>query len=211
MRKTRTMPLLACPDCDALLAERDIAEGQIARCPRCHAVLFHHRKHAMPRTLAFSLAGLILYLPANLLPIMTFEVVGNHTYNAMFRGVLMLWEQGYWWMAFLVFLCSMVVPLLELLMLFFIALSVRLGYCSALLVYLTRKSVLISRWGMLDVYLLGILIAMIKMGDLGEILMGPALWAYVALMLCSIASAVVFDVHEVWQFIERSRAGRLQR
>jgi paraquat-inducible protein A len=99
----------------------------------------------------------------------------------------------------------MVVPLLELLMLFFITVSVKLRRCSAALVYCTRKASLISRWGMLDVYLLGILVAMIKMGDIGEILMGPALWAYVALMLSSIVSAAVFDEHEVWQFVEASQ------
>lgn len=197
--------MLVCHDCDLLIPGCDIAEGRVAKCPRCKAVLFRHKKNSVNRTLAYSISGLMLYLPANLLPLLSFEAMGGHTINAMYKGVKVLWSQGYWWMAFLVFLCSMLMPLIELLILFFIALNLKLRRRSKLLAPFAKLAHLISQWGMLDVYLLGILVAIIKMGDIGDILVGPALWAYVALMGCSIATAVSYDEHEVWQYLDAAR------
>jgi paraquat-inducible protein A len=200
--------LTACHDCDLLLSINHTAEHHKCRCPRCGAIVHHRKVNSIDRTLALSVAGLLLYVPAVLLPVMSFDMAGNKALNSLMLGVLILWEQGFWWMALLVFCCSMVFPLFELEMLAFICLSVRLRHNSALLIYLTRKAPLISRWGMLDVYLLGIVVAMIKMGDIGDIVAGPALWVFVMLLLVSMAAAAAFDQQAVWRFVENRRAVR---
>ncbi len=194
-----------CHDCDLMVPSVQLASGQKARCPRCSAVLYHHKKNAAARTFAFALAGLILYLPANLLPILTFEMVGNQSVNVMFKGVLMLWQQGYLWMAILVGICSMLMPLVELVLLLMISSLLLWGRPSRLLIQAAKMVRLVAPWGMLDVYMLGILVAMIKMSDLGDLVIGPALVAFILLMLCSVAAAFVYDEHQVWRFIDSNK------
>lgn len=196
---------LACQHCDALLHESDVPEGKVARCPHCGSVIFRHKRKPVQRTLAFSLAGLLLYFPANFLPIMSFEMLGNDATNTMLKGVLQLWQQGYYWMAFLVCLCSMIMPLLELSSLFVLSLAMARRRFWHWHRHLLRVVHRFSEWGMLEVYMLGILVAFIKMSDLGDIHLGTALFCFAGLLVSSMGAALSFDAHACWQRLEHSR------
>ncbi len=193
---------LACEHCDALLRTRDVGNAQAANCPICHSTIFEHKEDSISRTLVLSLTGLFLYLPANLLPVMTLEILGQKNSNSMVNGVQQLFEQGFWWMAFLVLMCSVIMPLFELSLLFFITLSVRLGWRTRALVTALKCEHISSEWCMLEVYMLGILVAYIKMSDLGEIIIGPAMLLFILLLITTIVALWAFDRHAVWQFLE---------
>lgn len=196
---------LACHHCDALLHQGEVPEGKVACCPQCGSVLFRHKRKTVQRTLAFSLSGLMFYIPANFLPVMSFEMLGNDASNTLFRGVVELWRQGYYWMAFLVGLCSMFMPLLELFSLFVLSFAMSQQQFWHWHRHLLRMVHGFSEWGMLEVYMLGILVAFIKMSDLGEIHLGAALFCFVGLLVSSMGAALSFDPHECWRRLDHAR------
>jgi len=196
---------LACEYCDALLEARDIGNAEAANCPVCRSTLWEHKKDAISRTLVLSLTGLLLYFPANLLPVMTLEILGQRNSNSMVNGVQQLFEQGFWWMAFLVLICSVLMPLIELSLLFFITLSVKFNRRTRALVAALKSEHISSEWGMLEVYMLGILVAYIKMKDLGDIIVGPAMWLFILLLLTTLTALWTFDRHAVWQFLDSKK------
>ena len=195
----------ACHDCDLLLPVHEITTNRVARCPRCHAVLYRHKKNSMDRTLAYSLSGLLFYVPANTLSVLSLDILGNTGRNTMINGVAQLWDQGFWWMAFLVAICSVIMPLLQLTLLAFISYSLRLRRYSGFLPKAIKYQRITSSWAMLEVYLLGIIVAIVKMSDLGDLLIGPALFCFVMLLLFTLLALQSFDRHEAWESVSTLR------
>lgn len=120
-------------------------------------------------TLAFSLTALLLYIPANLYPFMTFELYGNRNTATIWSGIVSLFDSGAWAVAIVVFLASLLIPLLKLLILFYLAFTVRNGKNSHLKLVLYNIIEAIGRWSMLDIFLLAVLVALVKLAP----------WAYV--------------------------------
>ena len=195
----------ACHDCDLLLPIHDITENQVARCPRCNAVLYRHKKNSMNRTLAFSLSALLFYIPANMLPILTLNIYGNTGRNTMLNGVYRLWEQGFWWMAFLVAICSVLMPLFELVLLLTISVAIKRQRYSRVLPFTIKLQHLTSSWAMLEVYLLGIIVAIVKMSDLGDLVLGQALVCYLVLLVFTLCALQSYDRHYAWLATEYLR------
>src|SRR5690606_13125311 len=102
-----------CPDCDLLFERPRLVNEQVAHCSRCGAELCRDPGAFIDKTLAYSLAGLLFYMPANTQPILTLQILGMDSTNDMLNGVQQLFLGGYWWMSFLVLMCSVVVPLLD--------------------------------------------------------------------------------------------------
>ncbi|MBL4621272.1 MAG: paraquat-inducible protein A, partial [Immundisolibacteraceae bacterium] len=172
-------PLLLCHDCDLVIANSPATAGNRVCCPRCQALLYEVRSDSVNRVLALSLTGLLLSIPANTLPIMSLQIIGSNSSNTMVNGVVQLISQGYWWMGLLVLLCSVVLPVTELLILFVLGLSIKLDRWRQLSIGLLKWQGKISEWGMLEVYMLGIIVAFVKMKDLGELHAGMGLAAFI--------------------------------
>ena len=182
-----------CHDCDWLINVSVLTAGQKACCPRCGAVVAEQKQDILGRTFCFSLAGLLFYIPANLFPVLTFELMSQDSTNTMLGGVIQLFDDGFWWMAFLVLFCSVIVPLLDLVLLF---------TCSVLLWLdkppsITRSLLLVQHhlkeWAMLEVYMLSILVAYIKMSSMGHLLVGVGLYCFIGMLLSAILAQNSFD------------------
>jgi paraquat-inducible protein A len=197
--------LTACHECDLLVRRNHGAAGTQALCPRCGCVLHKPVSESINKSLAMSMTGLILYIPANFLPIMTLEMIGLSNSNTMIKGVIQLFQGGYWWMSLLVFMCSMVVPLIQLILLFCICLFVKFGWYSALLIKMTRALSHINEWAMLDVYMLGILVAFVKMMDMGDLIVGTGMFCYISLLVTAVYATSSFDAHLIWEEMEKKR------
>ena len=152
----------------------------------------------MERTLALSLTGLLLFIPANILPIMTFELLGQSNTNTMINGIYQMTLGGYWWMSALVCFCSILAPLLKLLMLAFISAGSLLSWSKRGVARALKTYQALDEWGMFDVYMLGILISFIKMKDMGSLIPGPGLVAFILLLLVATACSSVFDKQLIW-------------
>ncbi|MFM6930182.1 MAG: paraquat-inducible protein A, partial [Bdellovibrio sp.] len=116
------------------------------------------------RTVIFSLTALIFYLPANILPFITVDLYGSHNTPTIWGGVVTLTESGSWPIAIVIFLASMVIPLLKILALFYLSATARNGENKKLKTYIYQTVEAIGRWSMLDIFLLAILVAVMKLG-----------------------------------------------
>lgn len=200
-----TSNLTACPHCDLLIHTAPVAIGVKAYCPRCGFLLFKPRKYSIERTFALSITGLILFLPANALPLVGIKILGNNKDGTLWSGVESLYAEGMWGLAILVFLASMLFPLLKLLLsltvsacLFF---NLRWPKLNIAMRYLAQM----DEWAMLEVYTLGIIVACVKLGSMAELRFGFGLYAFAGLLLITGLLSSSLDEHFFWQQIDRIR------
>ena len=105
--------LVACHECDLLMRKPELAHGEKALCPRCGYELYAHRHNVVQRSLALVIAALLLYIPANFLPIMQLNLLGQSSHDTVWSGVVGLFDTGMQGVAVIVFLCSMGIPLAQ--------------------------------------------------------------------------------------------------
>lgn len=190
--------LVACHECDLLMRRPVLQTDEKALCPRCGYELYAHRHNVVGRSLALVLAALLLYVPANFLPIMQLHLLGQTSDDTVWSGVLGLYNSGMQGIAVVVFLCSMAIPLLKLLCQLAVLLSIRLnlGRSYGLLLYRTYHH--LRDWGMLEVYFMGVLVAIVKLLDLAELSLGLGLLCFISLLFVQIWLEVVMSPHQVW-------------
>ena len=201
--------LVACHECDLLMRKPQLAHDEKALCPRCGYELYAHRHNVVERSLALVIAALLLFIPANFLPIMQLNILGQSTEDTVWTGVIGLFETGMQSVAVVVFLCSMGIPLLKLLCQLFVLLSIRLdvGRSYGLLLYRIYHH--LRDWGMLEVYLMGVLVAIVKLADLASITVGLGLVCFISLLLVQVWLEVVMSPHQIWEALsgEDAHAG----
>ncbi|KQO42568.1 paraquat-inducible protein A [Pseudomonas chengduensis] len=191
--------LVACHECDLLMRKPVLQDGESAECPRCGYELFSHRHRVVRRSLALVLTALLLYVPANFLPIMQLNLLGQTSQDTVWSGVIGLYESGMQGIAVVVFLCSMAVPLLKLLCQLLVLLSIRMDFGRSYGLLLYRIYHHMREWGMLEVYLMGILVAMVKLMDLADLSLGLGLFCFIALLLVQVWLEVTMSPHQIWE------------
>jgi len=197
--------LHACHDCDLLQREVPVPPGGSARCPRCGAVLYRRRENGLDRTLAYSLGAAVLYVIANSFPIVGLEAAGHRSSTTLFGAVRTLWDQNMGSVAGLVFTTTILMPGLEIAALLYLLLPLKLGRVPAGLAPVFRVVQAVRPWGMVEVFMLGTLVAITKLAALASVVLGVALWSFALLMFLMAAAAASFDNHELWQRVEERR------
>lgn len=196
--------LVACHDCDLLLEEPPVPEGDSAICPRCGALLLKRRSNSIERTLALTIAGSVLFLAANVFPFLTFEMQGQETQTTLASGSRDLFQQGQPAVAALVCLTTIVAPLMQLLLLLYVLTPLHLGRRPYALALAFRWVQHARNWSMMEVFLIGILVSLVKLMDMAEIVPGIALWAFALLIPILAATAATLDPDEIWRHVETS-------
>ena len=171
------------------------------RCRRCGAALHLRKPNSIARTWAFLIASYIMYVPANVLPIMkTGSLFGSQS-DTIMSGVAYLWHSGSWHLALVVFIASVVVPLAKMLCLSFLAISVQLGWTERALerTKLYRVLEFVGPWSMLDVFVVTILVALVQLKSLATIQPGPAAAAFGAVVVLTMFAAMAFDPRLLWE------------
>ena len=175
-----------------------------ACCPRCATTLArpHAAARSASRTAALAAAAVILYPLAVTLPMVRIEKFGHLHEASIVEGVVTLLASGHVLIGVVVLLCSIVLPLGKLAALLTLSLGgVSLRHSARAATY--RVVEFTGRWGMLDVLLVAILVAAVKLGDLVEVTAGPAAFAFTACVLLSLAASAAFDPHGIWPAIDR--------
>ncbi|MGH6899376.1 MAG: paraquat-inducible protein A [Geminicoccaceae bacterium] len=193
------VPLIACHECGTVQRMRALPEGGAARCARCGAVLYRQRRDSVEHTLLLALAALILFVIANTFPFMTFELEGRAQTSTLLSGVGSLYRQGMWPLAALVLLTATVVPLAWLLSVTYVSLPLRLGRVPWGVARVFRITELLRPWAMMEVYLLGVLVAYVKLSDLARLELDTALFAFGGLIVVMIAAEAALEPHEIWR------------
>jgi paraquat-inducible protein A len=193
--------LMACPECDALIEKAGLIRGAKALCPRCGCTLYAAKKNPVERTLILSLTGLILFIPAMVLPVMTLNALGLEQHANMIQGSLTLFGSGFHIVGGIVLMSAVLIPLLKLLLLFYVSVALRIRARWNNLAFAFRMYQRMDEWGMLEICMLAILISIIKLKDLAEISYGPGLFCFVALLIITLMSCVCMDDDTYWDLI----------
>jgi uncharacterized paraquat-inducible protein A len=191
-----------CPRCGLVQATPTVPPGHVARCVRCAAVLRRPGGTSANRlTAAIALAALILFPVGMALPVMRLQQFGYTRDTSIWGGAVAMLAHGQWLIGLVVVLCSIVIPLLKLLGLFVLTIGGDTGMKIAprhqARVY--RVIELAGRWGMLDVLLLAVLVAAVKLGDVVQVTAGPGVVAFTATVMLSLLASAVFDPHAIWE------------
>lgn len=195
-RSTHPAHVLSCLVCD-LMQPASHAGG---RCPRCHATLHLRKRAALQRTSALVLCGFLLYVPANLLPVLSIERYGQVEHDTILRGVWELAENGLWLLAAIVFTASIVIPLAKLCALTWNLLLTSVGSPRALVLRtrLHRFIDRIGRWSNIDVFMVSILVALVQFGVLTHVRAQPGIVAFAAVVVITMIAAQCFDSRLMW-------------
>lgn len=184
-------------------------EDPAQRCTLCGAALHLRRPDSIQRTIALLFTAVLLYIPANLLPIMTTEQLGNATDSTILGGVLVLIHYGDYPIAFVIFAASVMVPIGKLIALSWLCWSISRPRAGAHVARtkLYRAMEFIGKWSMTDVFVVAILVALIHLGSLLRITPGPAALAFGAMVIVTMLAAESFDPRLIWDRKEEAPGG----
>jgi paraquat-inducible protein A len=193
--------IVCCQTCGLVQQVEAPRPHSSAECPRCGATVSEYKASSVVPTAALSLAALILYVPANIYPILRMERYGAYSESTVWGGVTGLANAGYWFVATVVFVASMVVPLLKLAGLFYLTISAELrsSHWRRQRTWIYRFLEVIGPWAMLDVFLLAVLVALVRLGQLATVLPGRGLLAFACMVVLTMLASAAFDPRLIWK------------
>ena len=198
--------LIACLHCDLLQRLPDLGPGASARCPRCDKELWRHREDSLNRTLALAVAAAVLYVIANSVPMLGLTAVGRAASTTVIGGAQQLWQDGRETVAGLVLFTAVIAPALQIGFMLAIVLGAHRERPPRWVGTLLRHHPTTRTWSMIEVMLLGVLVALIKIADYATVIPGTALFALGGLVFVFAGIQASFDSKEVWDRIQWAEA-----
>jgi len=170
------------------------------RCPRCGAALHFRKPASVSRSWALLIAAVILYIPANTLPMMKTSSLFGSQSDTIMSGVVYFWTSGSWYLALIIFFASIMVPLLKMMALALLLVSVqrRSRWQPAQRARLYRLVEFVGRWSMLDIYVVAVIVALVQLKALATIQPGAGAAAFGAVVVLTMFSAMAFDPRLIW-------------
>ena len=190
-------------------AERGLALchscGMVARiedgqCPRCHATLHLRKRNSLARTWALMVSAGLLYLPANLLPVLDVESSVKGTQKStIISGVIQFWQEGDYPVAIIIFTASVLIPILKVIALVWLCLAAQRGSTHPIgTTRLYRVTEFIGRWSMVDVFVVAILVGVVQLGAVMSIRPGAGALAFAGVVILTMLAAMSFDPRLIW-------------
>ncbi|VAW74648.1 Paraquat-inducible protein A [hydrothermal vent metagenome] len=200
--RANQLGLASCHVCNLL---QRLPANQMGRCPRCSSRVHLRKPASLSTCWALLLAAIVMYFPANLLPIMTVVYLGSGQPDTIMSGVIRLLMHGDWLIALVIFVASVLVPLLKMIVLIYLLTSVhrksRLRRRERTRLY--RITELVGRWSMVDVFVVALLAALVHLGVLADITPGPGARAFAVVVILTMLSAMSFDPRLIWDHEEK--------
>jgi paraquat-inducible protein A len=193
--------LVACHDCDLIHRIDPGEEGTSGRCTRCGSLLFSTKRNSIERSLALTIAAAVLLIVANSFPFLSFDMQGRVTQTTLMTGVRELLREDMRSLAGLVLLTAVLAPAAQLSLLLYMLVPLHLGHVPWRLAAVFRFLRRVQPWSMMEVFLIGILVALVKLSELAEIVPGLAIWCFGALILVLAAATVSLDPRAIWRRI----------
>jgi paraquat-inducible protein A len=190
--------LIACHECDLLQRATPLGENAVARCRRCRSLLYRPSSENLDRPLAYTLAAAILFVITNAFPIVGLEVQGQSTASTLFGMVRALYQQDMKPLAGLVFFTTILVPGLELTAMAYLLVPLRMGRVPRQLPTALRVLQAVRPWGMVEVFILGLLVSLAKLAGTATVVPGVALWSFGGLLMMIAAAIASFDARVIW-------------
>ncbi|MBX2859362.1 MAG: paraquat-inducible protein A [Cellvibrionaceae bacterium] len=193
-----------CRVCHAMVGESLIDRHNA--CPRCLSVLHKRIPKSLEKSTAFLIAAVLLYIPSNVLPIMTYATLGDVATDTILSGVIELVAAGLWGIALVVFTASIVVPIAKILILAYLILSVKVGMKRGIKhrAWLYRFIEFVGRWSMVDVYVVTMLVALVQFGFVYTVEPEGAIIAFGVVVVLTMIAAESFDPRLLWDALDES-------
>jgi paraquat-inducible protein A len=205
----RNASMLACHRCHLLSRmKKDHAFG--SACPRCGTTLHPRIPDSITRTWALVVAAIIFYIPAMVLPISKTTSIAGVQADTIMSGVIYFIHSGSWHIALVIFVASIIVPILKILILVYLLISVQLKSIRRSLdrTRLYRIIEVIGKWSMVDIFVITIMAALIKLGGLASFDAGPAALFFAAMVVITMFAALGFDPRLIWDSMEENHDPR---
>ncbi len=203
-----TSEYTVCPGCDLLLTKIQPTADSTVVCPRCGFRLHREIKQSVQKTLALAVTGLLLYLPANFYPLLTFDVLGTKATSSLYASTLSMFDQGQVFVGIIVILTGFIFPLVTLSLLFWVSAGLTRGWKARWIPDFLRWYQHLTEWAMTDVYMIGIFITIIKMGHMAEIEYNTGFFCFIGLVIITVAAQTVVDKNLFWKLIERDQGNQ---
>jgi len=195
----------ACSDCDLLLKRKTLIEGERASCPRCKSTLETRKKDSASRTLAVAVAGLVSFIPAMTLPLLGLEAVGLKNQSSLLECIASIYNSELFLVAVLVSLFCIFVPLARLLIVCYLMVLVKNNRPSQTGLRLFRYFHEWEEWGMLEVFMLGMVVALYKILGLASAIYGVGLISFASLLISATLVTQFLDEQYVWEKLSGKR------
>jgi paraquat-inducible protein A len=192
--------IITCRVCSLTQRLEPLPRDMVAECPRCGSTVAKAKQDNLRRAAALSLAALLLYVPANIYPVLRMDLYGVHTENTVWDGCVRLFQSGEWFVGTIVFLASLLIPLVKLLGLFYLVVTTHLRspHARRTRALILKVIVAIGSWAMLDVFLLAILVALVRLGQIATVTPGPGILAFASVVVLTILASASFDPKQLW-------------
>ncbi len=207
----RNAGLIACRYCHTLSRPpkgQSIDNVKKIVCPTCGSKISSRISHSIDKTAALLFAAILLYIPANTLPVMSMIYLGQFQADTIMSGVIDLIDEGLWPIAAIVFIASIFVPIMKLIILSALVLTVRFKSRWRPLdrTRAYRLTELVGRWSMVDIYVIAVLIALVQFGNLATVYAGFGAISFAAVVILTIFAANTFDPRLIWDVMEHPHA-----
>ena len=191
--------IITCPDCDLLQSVPELPSDSTAQCGRCGHSISFNKPDSLERTLALACAAAVILIIANVSPLMELSVSGHQASTTILGGAMEMWFRGQQITALLVAFCTVIAPAAHVGMMIVVLLFTRRVSAPSWVGTMLRWSQWHKPWGMVEVMMLGIMVALIKIAELATVVPGIGMFAAGALVIIIPAMTVSFDPHEIWK------------
>jgi len=197
--------LIACHDCDLIQRLPHISEAGTIQCIRCGAVLHQKIRNSIERTLSLTLAGLVLFGLANSFPFLAFKIGAQVRQTTLLTGIQELYAQGMPELSVIVLLTTVLVPFAQMICMLYILLPLKFRRIPIKLPQVFRFIRHLQPWNMMEVFMLGILVSVVKLAKMAKIIPGVALFSFLALIFVMAAMTASLDSHLIWEKWDQKR------
>ncbi len=196
---------IACHDCDLLQKLPQLAIGESAHCIRCNSILFKNQKNSVDRSLAFAITGLILYVIANMFPLLSLKALGITQEGTLLSTALSLFKAERPLLSIIMLFTTVIFPATTLLGTIYILIQVKMNRFNDYTAPLFRFLRSTDTWGMLEIFMLALLVAMVKLGDVADVVFGPSLYAFCLLIISLTLLTHSLNPQDVWSRLRQNQ------
>lgn len=191
---------ISCHDCGKLLQAKHVQTAKALSCPRCNASVHFRKPDSTTRVWALIITAMILFIPANLLPIMRVDLFGATDYSTIMDGIIYFFHAEEYGIGLIIFIASVLVPLFKIIGMIIILLSIQFKWRSGLRhkTSMFRFIEFIGRWSMLDIFVIALMSSLVNFGSVSSTMAAPAVTFFSAVVICTMVAALTFDSRLLW-------------
>lgn len=200
---------IACHGCDLLANVAELKDGETASCPRCGHFLTRRRPNAYSRVLAYTVSGLILLILANSFSFLSFAASGLESVITLRQTPGAVWTYGMPEVAIMVAAFIIVIPAVILVLLLILCIPLKQGRYRPWLAPVAKGIFLAQNWAMVEVFIIGVIVSLVKIAAMATVVLGISFWAYAGFSICFTLAVANLDRYQCWERIEQLGAARV--